>query len=96
VPSRWSQLPRDIHSHHLAADRANAGGGVPADLHGDAVRPQHNGASRGAGTLSLLMFEFATASRFESAAVIGVLMALISLLTTSLVFKMGAKFGIEH
>ncbi len=53
-------------------------------------------AAPGTRTLSLLMFEFATASRFESAAVIGVLMALISLVTTSLVFKMGAKFGIEH
>lgn len=52
-------------------------------------------ASAGTRTLSLLMFEYATAGRFESAAVIGVLIALISLLFTSIAFRIGGKLGIE-
>ncbi len=52
-------------------------------------------ASPGTRTLSLLMFEFATAGRFESAAVIGVLIALISLAFTSIAFRIGGKLGIE-
>jgi iron(III) transport system permease protein len=52
-------------------------------------------ASAGTRTLSLLMFEYATAGRFESAAVIGVLIAMISLPITSLAFKIGGKAGLE-
>jgi iron(III) transport system permease protein len=52
-------------------------------------------ASAGTRTLSLLMFEYATAGRFESAAVIGVLIALISLVFTSIAFRIGGKLGIE-
>lgn len=52
-------------------------------------------ASAGTRTLSLLMFEYATAGRFESAAVIGVLIALISLAFTSIAFRIGGKLGIE-
>lgn len=52
-------------------------------------------ASAGTRTLSLLMFEYATAGRFESAAVIGVLIALISLVITSIAFRIGGRIGIE-
>jgi iron(III) transport system permease protein len=52
-------------------------------------------ASAGTRTLSLLMFEYATAGRFESAAVIGVLIALISLTITSIAFRVGGRLGIE-
>jgi iron(III) transport system permease protein len=52
-------------------------------------------ASPGTRTLSLLMFEFATASRLESAAVIGVIIALISLLFTSVAFKIGINMHVE-
>lgn len=52
-------------------------------------------ASPGTRTLSLLMFQYATASRFESAAVIGVLIALLSLAITWIAFKVGGRFGIE-
>ncbi|MSQ72431.1 MAG: iron ABC transporter permease [Betaproteobacteria bacterium] len=43
-------------------------------------------ATPGSRTLALVMFEFATSSRPESAAVIGVLIAALSLLVTSAVF----------
>ena len=53
-------------------------------------------ASPGTRTLSLLMFQFATASRLESAAVIGVIIALISLLFTSIAFKIGIRMNVER
>lgn len=53
-------------------------------------------AAPGTRTLSLLMFDFATSSRFESAAVIGVLIAIISLIVTSIAFKVGLKLGVDH
>ncbi|MFM9970049.1 MAG: ABC transporter permease, partial [Burkholderiales bacterium] len=53
-------------------------------------------SSSGTRTLSLLMFEYATASRLESAAVIGVVIAVISLIITSIAFKIGLKATIEH
>lgn len=52
-------------------------------------------ASPGTRTLSLLMFQFATASRLESAAVIGVIIAVISLLFTSIAFKIGIRMNVE-
>jgi hypothetical protein len=42
------------------------------------------------------MFQFATASRLESAAVIGVIIALISLLFTSIAFKIGIRMNVER
>ncbi len=53
-------------------------------------------AAPGTRTLSLLMFDLATSSRFESAAVIGVIIALISLIVTSIAFRIGLKLGVEH
>jgi len=53
-------------------------------------------ASPGTRTLSLLMFEYATASRFESAAVIGIIIAVISLIVMWLAVRLGFKMGIER
>ena len=50
-------------------------------------------ATPGTRTLSLLMFDFALSGRFESAAVIGVLIALISLAMTTIAFKLGMGRG---
>lgn len=47
-------------------------------------------------TLSLLMFEFANSGRFESSAVIGILIALISLVIVAIAFRIGIKLGIER
>ena len=47
-------------------------------------------------TLSLLMFEFANSGRFESSAVIGILIALISLAIIAIAFRVGLKLGIER
>jgi iron(III) transport system permease protein len=47
-------------------------------------------------TLSLLMFEFANSGRFESSAVIGILIALISLVIIAIAFRVGLKLGIER
>jgi iron(III) transport system permease protein len=52
-------------------------------------------AAPGTRTLSLLMFNFAADGRFEAAAVIGVIVAIISLVITSIAFKIGLKMGIE-
>lgn len=52
-------------------------------------------ASPGTRTVSLLMFDYATAGRFESAAVIGVVIALISLVITALAFRVGLRMGIR-
>jgi iron(III) transport system permease protein len=53
-------------------------------------------SSPGSRTLSMLMFEYATASRLEAAAVIGVLIAIISLVITSIAFRIGLKATIEQ
>jgi iron(III) transport system permease protein len=50
-------------------------------------------ATPGMRTLSLLMFDFALSGRFESAAVIGVLIALISLAMTTIAYKFGMGRG---
>ena len=50
-------------------------------------------ATPGTRTLSLLMFDFALSGRFESAAVIGVLIALISLAMTMIAYKFGMGRG---
>ena len=50
-------------------------------------------ATPGTRTLSLLMFDFALSGRFESAAVIGVLIAMISLAMTTIAFKLGMGQG---
>ena len=47
-------------------------------------------------TLSLLMYEFANSGRFESSAVIGILIALISLVIIGIAFRVGLKLGIER
>ena len=53
-------------------------------------------ATPGMRTLSLLMFDFAASGRFESATVIGILIALLSLLMTALAFKVGSKLGVKR
>ena len=53
-------------------------------------------ASPGTRTLSLLMFEFATSSRPEAAAVIGVIIAVICLVITSAAFRIGFKMSVER
>jgi iron(III) transport system permease protein len=51
-------------------------------------------AAPGTRTLSLLMFEFAGSGRFEQAAVIGVIIALIALAVSALAFRLGNRQGI--
>jgi iron(III) transport system permease protein len=53
-------------------------------------------ASPSTRTLSLLMFEFATSSRPEAAAVIGVIIAVICLVITSAAFRIGFKMSVER
>jgi iron(III) transport system permease protein len=53
-------------------------------------------ATPGMRTLSLLMFDFAAAGRFESAAVLGIIIAAISLVMTALAFKLGDRFGVKR
>ena len=53
-------------------------------------------AGPGTRTLSLVMFEFANSGRFESAAVIGVLVALMSLIIIAIAFRFNPKFGATH
>jgi iron(III) transport system permease protein len=48
-------------------------------------------ATPGTRTLPLLMFEYATSGRFESAAVIGIIIALISLVVMWLAVRLGLK-----
>ena len=55
-------------------------GGVPRVLH----------------EADVLKFDFAASGRFESAAVIGILIALISLLMTAIAFKVGARLGVKR
>ncbi len=50
-------------------------------------------AGPGTRTMSLVMFEFANSGRFESAAVIGVLIALMSLIIIAIAFRFNPKFG---
>jgi iron(III) transport system permease protein len=50
-------------------------------------------AGPGTRTLSLVMFEFAQSGRFESAAVIGVIVAMLSLVIIAIAFKFNLKFG---
>ncbi len=53
-------------------------------------------AGPGTRTLSLLMFEFANSGKLESAAVIGVMIAGLSLAITTLAFRIGVRLGIER
>jgi iron(III) transport system permease protein len=53
-------------------------------------------AGSGTRTLSLLMFEFANSGRFESSAVIGILIAAISMAIIAVAFRVGVKLGIER
>ncbi|HEY4134676.1 MAG TPA: iron ABC transporter permease [Alphaproteobacteria bacterium] len=53
-------------------------------------------ATPGMRTLSLLMFDFAASGRFESAAVIGIIIAVISLAMTAFAFRMGERFGVKR
>ncbi len=46
-------------------------------------------------TLSLLMFQFATTSQFEQAAVVGVIIAVISLVFTAIAFRIGIRMNVE-
>ena len=50
-------------------------------------------ATPGLRTLSLLMFDFAAAGRFESASVVGILIALISLAITMIAYRIGNRLG---
>jgi len=50
-------------------------------------------ATPGLRTLSLLMFDFAAAGRFESASVVGILIALISLVITMIAYRIGNRLG---
>ncbi len=51
-------------------------------------------AAPGTRTLSLLMFDFASSGRFESAAVVGVIIAVIALAVTAIAFRLGHREGI--
>jgi iron(III) transport system permease protein len=51
-------------------------------------------ATPGTNTLSLLMFSFATSGRLESAAVVGVVVALMALAITTVAFRLGTRFSI--
>jgi iron(III) transport system permease protein len=53
-------------------------------------------ASPGLRTLSLLMFQYATTSQLESAAVMGVIIAAISLLVTAIAFRIGIRMNVER
>ena len=52
-------------------------------------------AAPGTRTLSLLMFQFATSSEPEAAAVMGVVIACIALAMTVIVLRLGAKFSLR-
>jgi iron(III) transport system permease protein len=53
-------------------------------------------AAPGTRTMSLLMFDFASIGRLESAAVVGVLIAIICLFMTALAARIGGRIGIRH
>jgi len=50
-------------------------------------------AGPGTRTMSLLMFEFANSGKFESAAVVGILIALMSLLIIAIAFRFNDRAG---
>jgi len=52
-------------------------------------------AAPGMRTLSLVMFDFASSGKFEASAVLGVIVALISLLTTIAAYRLGLRMGIS-
>jgi iron(III) transport system permease protein len=52
-------------------------------------------AAPGTRTMSLLMFDFASSGRLESASVVGVLIALICLIMTTLAARIGSRMGIK-
>ena len=52
-------------------------------------------AAPGTRTLSLLMFDFASSGRFEPAAVVGVIIAVIALMVTAVAFRLGNRGGLE-
>jgi iron(III) transport system permease protein len=47
-------------------------------------------------SLSLLMFDFAASQHLEAAAVIGVLIALLCLVTTAVAFRVGGRAGLGN
>jgi iron(III) transport system permease protein len=51
-------------------------------------------AAPGMRTLSLVMFDYAVSGRFEAGAVLGVIVAAISLVMTIIAFRFGMKVGI--
>jgi iron(III) transport system permease protein len=51
-------------------------------------------AAPGTRTLSLLMFDFASSGRFEQAAVVGIIIAVIALTVTAAAFRLGKRQGI--
>jgi iron(III) transport system permease protein len=53
-------------------------------------------AAPGTRTLSLLMFDFAASQHLEAAAVVGVLIALLCLITTGLAFRIGGRTGLKY
>ncbi len=53
-------------------------------------------ATPGLRTLSLLMFDFAVGGRFESASVVGILIAVLSLVITVIAFRIGNRVGIGN
>jgi iron(III) transport system permease protein len=53
-------------------------------------------AAPGTRTMSLLMFDFASIGRLESASVVGVLIAAICLIMTTLAARIGGRMGIRH
>jgi ABC-type Fe3+ transport system permease subunit len=53
-------------------------------------------AAPGTRTLSLLMFDFAASQHLESAAVVGVLIALLCLVTTAVAFRVGRRGGFDY
>ncbi len=52
-------------------------------------------APPGVRTLSLLMFDYAVSGRFEPSAVLGVIVALISLAMTMLAYRLGSRRGLS-
>ncbi len=53
-------------------------------------------AAPGTRTLSLLMFDFAASQHLEAAAVVGVLIALLCLVTTAVAFRVGRRGGFDY
>jgi ABC-type Fe3+ transport system permease subunit len=53
-------------------------------------------ATPGTRTMSLLMFDFTLSGQLESAAVVGVIIALLCLVVTAGSFRIGDKVGIQR